>query len=89
MAGTLFYSKMNKKIRKPVFLLGYMLSAIFFCALLYFGCLEVLEEIEMNARTEAIDLPVYIFTGAMPVASLFILGRIFFRVRDDLRNDNY
>ena len=55
----------------------------------YFGSMEVWEEFEMNARTEAIDLPIYIFTGAMPVVSIFILIRIFFRLKEDLRNENY
>ena len=89
MAVTALYSKFNKKIRKPLFLLGYVLSIIFFCALFYFGSMEVWEEFEMNARTEAIDLPIYIFTGAMPVVSIFILIRIFFRLKEDLRNENY
>lgn len=89
MAVTLFYSKLPKKARKPLFLLGYLLSAVFFLALLYYGSLEVIEEFEMNARTEAIDLPIYLFTGAMPVASVFILARIFVRVRKDLHEENY
>lgn len=89
MAVTLFYSKFNKKIRKSLFILGYILSAIFFLALFYYGTIEVIEEFQMNAKTEAIELPVWLFTGAMPVVSICILIRIFFRLKNDLSAANY
>lgn len=89
MAVTLFYSKFNKKIRKGLFILGYILSAIFFLALFYYGTIEVIEEFQMNAKTEAIELPVWLFTGAMPVVSICILIRIFFRLKNDLSAANY
>jgi len=89
MAVTVFYSKLSKGLRKPLFLLANILSAIFFIALFYFGSIEVIEEIQMNAKTEAIELPVWLFTGAMPVVSVCILLRIFFRFKKDLRDANY
>lgn len=89
MAVTAFYSKVNKKIRKPIFILGYLLSAVFFLALLYYGSLEVITEYQMEAKTEAISLPIWLFTGAMPVVSFCILIRLFFRLRKDLSDANY
>lgn len=89
MAVTVFYAKLHKKLRKPVFLLGYILSAIFFMALLYFGSIEVITEMQMDAKTEAISLPIWLFTGAMPVASICILIRMFFRLKKDINDANY
>ena len=89
MAVTLFYERFRKGNRKLLMLFSSLLSMAFFIVLTYFGILEVMDEIAMNAMTEAIEMPVWWFTSAMPIASVLILFRIVARTRDDLRTQNY
>ena len=89
MAVTLFYERFRKGNRKLLMLFSSLLSMAFFIVLTYFGILEVMDEIAMNAMTEAIEMPVWWFTSAMPIASVLIMFRIVLRTRDDLRTQNY
>ncbi len=84
MAVTFLYDKFNLKSRRILDLLAGVLGLFFFAVLMYFSVLEVMDEIEMNAMTEAIELPMWWFTGAMPIASAFILCRIASRIRKTL-----
>ena len=89
MAVTLFYERFRKGNRKLLMLFSSLLSMAFFIVLTYFGILEVMDEIAMNAMTEAIEMPMWWFTSAMPIASVLIMFRIVLRTRDDLRTQNY
>ena len=84
MAVTFLYEKFSFRSRKILDLFAGILGLFFFAVLMYFSILEVMDEIEMNALTEAIELPMWWFTGAMPVASAFILFRIVSRIRKTL-----
>lgn len=84
MAVTFFYDKLNLHNRKILDLLASALGMFFFAVLMYFSILEVIDEIEMNAMTEAIELPIWWFTSAMPIASAFIMFRIALRTRKTL-----
>ena len=84
MAVTFLYEKFSFRSRKFLDLFAGILGLFFFAVLMYFSILEVMDEIEMNALTEAIELPMWWFTGAMPVASAFILCRIASRIRKTL-----
>lgn len=86
MAVTFLYDRFSLRSRKVLDLFAAALSLVFFLALMYFSVIEVMDEIEMNAMTEAIELPVWWFTGAMPVASFFIMFRIILRIRNDFRS---
>ena len=88
MAVTLFYERFRKGNRKLLMLFSSLLSMAFFIVLTYFGVLEVMDEISMNAMTEAIEMPMWWFTSAMPIASVLIMFRIVLRTRDDLRTQN-
>ncbi|MDY4031437.1 MAG: TRAP transporter small permease [Pyramidobacter sp.] len=76
MAVSFFYDHFNGKWKKIMTVLSSILSLIFFAVLLYFGVHEVIDEIELNVTTEAIELPVWWFTGAVPVCSVCIIYRI-------------
>jgi TRAP-type C4-dicarboxylate transport system permease small subunit len=84
MAVTFLYDKFNFRSRRILDLFAGILGLFFFAVLMYFSVLEVMDEIEMNAMTEAIELPMWWFTGAMPIASAFILCRIASRIRKTL-----
>jgi TRAP-type C4-dicarboxylate transport system permease small subunit len=89
MAVTLFYERFRREHRKYLALFASLLSTVFFVILAYFGIREVMDEIDMNAMTEAIEMPIWWFTSAMPIASVLILFRIIVRTRDDLQSGNY
>lgn len=89
MAVTVIYSKFGKNGRKRLYLLATVCSLIFLIALGYWGIVEVLEEVEMNALTEAIEMPVYWFTSAVPVACAFTVARLLMKTVVDIRTGNY
>lgn len=85
MAVTFFYNRFGLGTRRALDLFMALVSVTFFAVLAYFGVLEVMDEFEMGAMTEAIELPVWLFTGAMPIASLLTIVRVVVRTRDDVR----
>lgn len=89
MCVSLLYDRLPKTFRKYVFLVINVMSLIFFCVLAYWGYREVLDEILLNAKTEALELPVYVFTGAVPLISLLIIARLVFKSVSVLRSGDY
>ncbi len=89
MAVSLVYDRFRRGSRKVLMVFAGVLSVAFFATLTYYGVLEVMDEIDMNAMTEAIELPMWWFTSAMPIASILIIFRIIVRTRDDLRSGTY
>lgn len=89
MAVTAVYNRFNKSGRKWLYLLGTVCSLIFLIVLGYWGIIEVIEEMEMGVTTEAIDLPVYWFTSAIPIACCFTVVRLVMKTVMDVRAGNY
>ena len=89
MAVTVIYNRFPPNGRRVLYLLGALLSVAFFIVFGALGALEVMEEIEMGVTTEAVELPVWIFTISMPIAAFFTLIRIFMKTRADLCSKNY
>ena len=89
MAVTAVYNRFGKSGRKRLYLLGTVCSLIFLIVLGYWGIIEVIEEMEMQVRTEAIDLPVYWFTSAIPIACCFTVVRLVMKTVMDIRAGNY
>ena len=85
MAVTFFYNRFGSRVRKTLEIFGAILSIIFFVVLAYFGVIEVIDEFQMGAMTEAIELPVWLFTGAIPIASVFTVFRIVIHTRNDFK----
>lgn len=86
MAVSFFYDRFGSKFKRVFSILAALLSLAFFLTLMYFGIIEVMDEMEMNAMTEAIQIPIWWFTGAMPVASMFIMYRIVVHTADELQS---
>lgn len=81
IAVSFFYDRFGGRARKVFDILSAALSLTFFAVLCYYGVLEVMDEIMMDAKTEAIELPIWWFTSAMPIASVLIMIRILIRTR--------
>ncbi|MDR3279674.1 MAG: TRAP transporter small permease [Synergistaceae bacterium] len=89
MAVSVIYNRFKKGGRRVLYLLAAVCSIAFFAVFTYFGVLEVRDEILMGVMTEAMELPVWLFTISMPMAGVFTIFRIILRTRDDLRAENY
>lgn len=86
---TIFYNKFNKKLRKYLYLIATLCTIIFFTGLAYWGTIEVTEEIGMNVLTEAIEIPVWLFTISMPIVAIFTILRTLIKTYRDICDGNY
>jgi TRAP-type C4-dicarboxylate transport system permease small subunit len=89
IAVSVLYNRFGKGVRKFLFLLSAACSITFFAFFFYFGVLEVMDEVNMGVATEAMEMPVWLFTVSMPMAGVFTIFRIIVRARDDMRAENY
>lgn len=88
MAVTLLFSRFKPKTRRALYVFSSVLSVAFFVTIGYWGTVEVIDEFQLNVMTEAMGLPVYLFTLSLPIVSASAVLRIFFRTADDLRTGN-
>ncbi|MBQ7586046.1 MAG: TRAP transporter small permease [Desulfovibrionaceae bacterium] len=85
---SLFYNKLPKALRYICYALEVLLSTTFFGFLAYTGILEVIDEIDLERVSDSLELPYWIYSGAVPAFSLLIIFRLFQRVRKDLLTNN-
>lgn len=79
------YDKLGKKAQKFLDLVSSAISLIFFVVLIYYSSIEVMDEIQVHAMTEAIELPMWWFSGAMPLVSVCIIVRIIVHTVQEFR----
>lgn len=89
MSVTLLYKKFPGSGRKVLYFLSALFSVFCFASLVYWGTLQVYEEISLNTITESMALPAWIFTVSIPLVSALTIVRIFQRARSDMRSLNY
>lgn len=89
MCVSLLYERFPKSVRKYLYIFIMLVSMLFFVALMYYGYLEVCDEMLMGVTTEATGLPVWYFTVSMPLISILTMVRILVRLYSDLKTDNY
>jgi len=89
MDVSLLYDRFSKPVRKILYLFSVLMCVIFFLSLMYWGYVEVIDEMNMGVATEAMGLPVYYFTISMPVLSVLAIVRIIIRFVSDLRSGSY
>ncbi len=75
--------------RKILYLFSVLCSLIFFAALFWTGLVEVIDEIELNVVSEALAIPVWIYTICTPLLSLLIVVRILQKCVEDFRKKTY
>lgn len=85
----LVYDQLPKGVRRLCLLAGAALGLVFFGALCWTGCLEVADEMDLEAITESMGIPVWWYTGATPLFSLLIIFRMLQRTVADLRRGTY
>lgn len=83
----LIYNKLPRIPRYISYILGILLSTTFFSLLCYTGILEVIDEIDLERVSDSLELPYYIYSGAVPILSLLIIFRILQRAKHDFQNN--
>lgn len=89
MCITVLYNRLPKPLRLAAFIVIQVVVLAFFAVLGYYGVLEVIDEMELNAVTEAMQLPLWIFTIGIPIGSLWIILRVMFKAYSDLKTGAY
>jgi TRAP-type C4-dicarboxylate transport system permease small subunit len=89
LSVTFFYDNMPQKVRKIFLLVTNVLSIAFFSMLAYLGTHQVLDEMELNVTSQALAIPTWIYTGAVPLFSLLVIVRIIQSAVGQLRSGNY
>lgn len=89
MTVNLLYDMFKPAIRKYLYILIQIISIVFFVALCYCGYIEVCDEVALNARTETLVVPVWWFTGSIPIGSALFIVRTIQKMCEDLKNGTY
>ena len=85
----LLYDAMPRSVRKLLYLFSVVCCIVFFVALCWQGCIEVMDEIELNVVSESLAIPVWLYTIATPLFSALIIVRILQKVWEDFRTRSY
>lgn len=88
MAVTIIYNLCPKPAKKGLYCFSVICSIAFLTLMAYYGIVEVYDEILMNAMTEAMSLPVWWFTIAVPAGSIIAIVGTLQRAYLDLKSDN-
>ena len=89
LAMNIFYDALPRKASRAAFIFSCILSLVFFGALFWTGCLEVIDEYELESISESLGIPVWWYTIATPAFSLLIIFRMLQRCNTVLRAGNY
>ncbi len=89
LAMNIFYDALPRKARLAAFIFSCILCLVFFGALFWTGCLEVIDEYELESISESLGIPVWWYTIATPAFSLLIIFRMLQRCNTVLRAGNY
>ncbi len=89
LAMNIFYDALPRKARLAACIFSCILCLVFFGALFWTGCLEVIDEYEMESISESLGIPVWWYTIATPAFSLLIIFRMLQRCNTVLRAGNY
>jgi TRAP-type C4-dicarboxylate transport system permease small subunit len=89
MSISMIYDRFPRPCRAVLYVMAQGVAAALFAALGYCGVLEVMDEIAMKATTETMTVPVWWFTGSIPIGSALILLRTFIKTVKDLKSGNY
>ena len=86
---TALYDALPRRFRRVCYWGSVLLAVCFFGALCWTGLTEVLDEIDLEATSEALGIPAWWYTIATPAFSLLIIFRIAQRAVEDQRANNF
>lgn len=76
LSMNVFYNLLSARLKKFCNVLSVLICLIFFITLSYFGYLEVIDEMELEAISESLGIPQWWYTVSVPLLSLLIVFRI-------------
>lgn len=82
---SLLYIACSSKIRLIMDFVSLISCEIFFAALCFYGCIEVLDEVDLSVVSESLAIPVWLYTASVPLVSAIIMIRIIQRFIEKLR----
>lgn len=85
----LLYNSFPKKIRFFCLVLILAVGFVFFSVLGWYGYLEVIDEIELEAISESLGIPVWWYTISIPLLSVLIIFRMLQRFFIIVRSGKY
>ena len=68
-------ARLPRSIRKIVLVLSFLLVVLLFGTLTYYGILQIRDEMELETLSEALEVPQWIYTVAIPLGSVLIIVR--------------
>lgn len=71
----LLYNSLRPRGKLCCDVLSFGLCLVFFLTLAYFGMLEVLDEADIEATSESLGVPVWLYTAATPLLSVLCIFR--------------
>ncbi|MDE5832919.1 MAG: TRAP transporter small permease [Desulfovibrio sp.] len=86
LAMNIVYQALPKNGRRACYVIGFIICLVFFGALFYTGVLEVIDEYDLDAISESLGIPVWLYTVATPLFSLLIIFRILQRYFEQWRS---
>ncbi len=89
MCITVLYDRLPQKLRLVAFVLIQAVVLSFFAVLCYYGVLEVQDEMDLGAVTEALQLPLWMFTIGVPIGSFWIIIKVLHKGYHDLTSGEY
>lgn len=89
LAMVIFYQSLRPAFRKYCIYFSAVICIIFFGALFYTGCIEVIDEYELDSISESLGIPVWWYTIATPLFSLLIIYRMLQRTFSEIKNREY
>ncbi|MCR5083876.1 MAG: TRAP transporter small permease [Succinivibrionaceae bacterium] len=76
LSMSLLFNALGTRARWACHFLGAAFGLCFFGALCYYGCLEVLDEIDLEVTSESLGIPVWWYTLCTPALSALVMLRI-------------
>ena len=83
---SVLFNAVPRSIKRIMYLIGMLGSILFFCVLCYYGCLEVIDEIDLEVVSESLAVPVWLYTIVTPLLSVVAVIRVIQRTADDFRS---
>ncbi len=69
------YARLSIKAQKAILVLTTLLTVAVFAAIVTYGMLQIHDEIELETLSEALEVPQWLYTLALPLGGLLIIVR--------------
>ncbi len=89
LAMTFFYDFMPNSVKKVFFIISTAMSIVFFSLLVWLGSVQVMDELDLNVTSQALGIPVSVYSIGVPLLSILVIIRIIQAARITLREKSF